>query len=408
MRALKFLPPVVLVLIAAGCGTNKLAGPASQDEPTVGRSATLRAVGTELPASLQGEGGASVSGEIGPGSSYFLHVPENWNGDLVLYVHGYTAPVFPLGPPPTEPVDALRDQILARGSAFGYSTFSENGYALRDAAQRTQQLLGVFSSRFEPPRRAYLLGYSLGGLAALSLLERNDSFAGAVTVSGILGGTRRELEYVGNVWVLFDLLYPNVLPWTLYEAPPVFDPNEIIGPVVAAIQANPQPAQVLTQIHQTPIPFSNGEEFVASIVQALVLQAIAVRDLLDRTHDHAFFDNSGTTYTGNLPPELLADINARVARYASRPDAKAWARQQYEPSGNLRVPLISLHMQLDPVVPIFHEDVYEERVTQAGLESFFLRRDIPGYGHPVAAVEPVVQAIADVANWVETGVRPPQ
>jgi pimeloyl-ACP methyl ester carboxylesterase len=329
----KIFPLAALFLLCAGCGANRLDGPADQRDVALHRSELQREAGSIART----DGPSSVSGEIGPGSSYFLHVPEGWNGDLVLYVHGYTAPPFPLGPPPTEPVDALRDQLLARGFAFGYSTFSENGYALRDAVQRTQQLQGLFASRFEPPRRTYLLGYSMGGLAVLNLLERHpESFAGAVTVSGILGGTRRELEYVGNVWVLFDLLYPGVLPWALYAAPDVFDPNQIIGPVVAAIQANPQPALILSQIAQTPIPFSNGQELVESIVQALVLQAIALNDLRDRTHGHEFFENANTTYTGKPPADVLAGINAAVARYASTPDADAWVRQQYEPTGNLQ------------------------------------------------------------------------
>ena len=403
-----FFPLLALLLASLGCSTSPPTGPTGRHDLALERSGLDRADARSGPGPVTpAGGGTSASGEIGPGSSYFLHVPEGWNGDLVLYVHGYTAPFYPLGPPPTEPVESLRDEVLALGLAFGYSTFSENGYALRDAVQRTQQLEGLFSARFGPPRRVYLVGYSLGGLAVLSLVERHpESYAGAVTVSGIVGGTKRELDYLGNVWVLFDLLYPGVLPWGLYDAPASFDPNQIIGPVVAAIQANPQPALILTQIDQTPIPFSNGEELVQSIVQALVLEGIALPDLLERTHGHPFFDNAKTTYTGNLPPEVLADINARVARYEARPDAEAWLRQQYEPSGKRAVPLISLHMLLDPVVPIFHEEVYHDLVKEAGADRFHLRRDVPGYGHPVTPVELVVQAIDDVERWVETGVRP--
>ena len=137
MQTSKFLFPLAaLAFMSVGCGPNKLAGPAAQEGPAALRAELQRTVSGVAGA----DGGASASGEIGPGSSYFLFVPEAWNGELVLYVHGYTAPPFPLGPPPTEPVDALRDQILARGFAFGYSTFSENGYALQDAVQAHRDL----------------------------------------------------------------------------------------------------------------------------------------------------------------------------------------------------------------------------------------------------------------------------
>src|SRR5204863_3282280 len=110
----------------------------------------------------------------------------------------------------------------------------------------------------------------------------------------------------------------GVLPGNLYELPVGFDlQRALIDPATAAIQANPQPAIALTQVTQTPIPFSNGLELGQSIIQALVLQAIELQDLLERTHGQGFFDNSNTIYTGNLPPELLADLNNRIARFSA-------------------------------------------------------------------------------------------
>ena len=44
-------------------------------------------------------GPAELEGEIGPGSVYRIDVPERWNGDLVLYAHGFRDVAEPIAPP---------------------------------------------------------------------------------------------------------------------------------------------------------------------------------------------------------------------------------------------------------------------------------------------------------------------
>jgi pimeloyl-ACP methyl ester carboxylesterase len=388
-----------IALLVSGCARN-----VSEPERDAASSTLARPLGASTAVKPATAG--SVSGSIGPGSSYTISVPEIWNGDLVLYAHGYTATLFPLGPPPTESPEALRDLVQARGCAFAFSTYSQNGYVVQDAALRTLQLGQIFASKFGRPNHTYLLGYSLGGLVTIKLVEQHpDLYSGALTVSGIVGGTETEFTYLGNVWVLFQYFYPGVVRWGLFDAPPANFLSVLTDSVVVAIQANPQGAAALSQVTQAPLPFASGPELVGSIVQALVLQSIAVEDLLSRTHGHPFFDNTHTSYTGNLPPELLADLNARVARYASAPDADAWTEREYAPTGSIRIPLLTLHGSRDPVVPILHEGVLAERVGRAGDSPFLVQRTIDAYGHPVGLDE-VDRALGDLKTWVTTGVAP--
>jgi hypothetical protein len=146
----------------------------------------------------------------------------------------------------------------------------------------------------------------------------------------------------------------------------------------------------MTQITQTPIPFSNGPELGQSIIQALVLQAVELEDLLDRTHGQGFFDNAQTVYTGNLPPELLADLNARVARYSDGPFARRFLDKYYEPTGDLRVPVVSLHTSLDPVVPLFHETIYRSLVEAQGHGANLHQTTVERYGHLQFTPEEIV------------------
>src|SRR5258705_12506932 len=113
--------------------------------------------------------GGTLEGDIGPGAHYVISVPETWNGDLVLYAHGYTAPIFPVGVPPGEEVlvEGMRTIASQGGFAFAYSNYSQTGLGLKDAALRTDQLANLFGSLVGKPRRTFLIGASFGGLVAL-------------------------------------------------------------------------------------------------------------------------------------------------------------------------------------------------------------------------------------------------
>ena len=82
-----------------------------------------------------------VNGKFGPGALYRLVRPTIWNGALVVYAHGFVSPDQPVAiPPDAELAIALLTQ---QGFAVAASSFSENGWAVKDGAQRTHQLLGI-------------------------------------------------------------------------------------------------------------------------------------------------------------------------------------------------------------------------------------------------------------------------
>jgi pimeloyl-ACP methyl ester carboxylesterase len=377
----------ILNLIAVCIGVLLSSSSCSKQSLTAPGLTSAGAQREALAAARRIEPGTTLEGDIGPGAHYVVSMPSVWNGDLVLYAHGFTAPIFPVGIPPGEEplVEGLRQLALQGGFAFAYSSYSQTGLGLRDAAQRTQQLEELFVSVARQPGRTFLIGTSFGALAAVKLAETYpDRYAGVMTLCGMIGGTRAEVDYVSHVRVLFDVLYPGVLRGSLYELPTDFDiTKDVVIPVSTAIQANPQPAIILSQITQTPIPFTNGngEELIRSIIQALVLQAVELSDLLERTHGQSFFDNRNTVYSGNLPAEVLADLNARVARYSADPAALQFLAQNYQPKGTVTVPLVSLHTSLDPVVPVFHEDLYRALATASGHEDALHQVIVNRYGH---------------------------
>jgi hypothetical protein len=76
------------------------------------------------------------------------------------------------------------------------------------------------------------------------------------------------------------------------------------------------------------------------------------------------YDNQQTTYTGSFDD---AALNAAVERVESDGRARAYARRAYEPTGELSVPLVTLHNLLDPAVPYWHEDIYAGLAAPSGM-----------------------------------------
>ncbi len=346
-----------------------------------------------------------VDGRIGPGALYRLVRPTNWNGSLVVYAHGFvgSGPVALPGEG-----DLIIGLLAPQGFAVAFSSFSENGWNVKDGAQRTFQLLGLFTSKFGSPSRVYVGGISMGGLIAIKLAEDHpNAFSGVLSACAVAGGSRRQFDYHGNARALFDFFYPEVLPGSAGDVPPDIDTAQaIILPAGAAISANPAGALAIAGITQTPLPFLTSAELVNSLVAALASHAAQFADLIARTHGHPFFDNRDTQYAGALPPSLLEGINAGIERFAATPDAAKHFNHYYEPSGDLRMPMMMLSTSRDPLVPAFHQDSYEKAVAENGSSDLLVRRTIDRYGHCVFTPAELGSAIADLVVWVEFGIKP--
>lgn len=360
---------------------------------------------TRLPE-LSANATRVVDGTTGPGSLYRIVVPDNWNGSLVLYAHGFVTPDQPIALPAE--ADLFVQLLAPQGIAIAYSSFSENGWNVKDGAQRTHQLLGLFNSKFSQPSRVYIGGASMGGLIAIKLTESYPgTFAGALAACAVAGGTRQLFEYHSHVRALFDVLYPGVLPGDAASLPPGTDINtQIILPATAAMIADPASALTLASIDQAPVPFASPAELVQSIITALVGNAGDVADQR-LTRGKAYFDNLNTVYSSAvLPPFVVQAINAGIDRFAASPSALAAFDHNYTPSGDLQIPMLMLSNARDPVAPAFNQSSYLAAVTAQGAEDLLVQRQVPAYGHCVFTPTEIATALSDLVLWAQAGIKP--
>src|SRR5262249_12576605 len=125
-----------------------------------------------------------------------------------------------------------------------------------------------------------------------------------------------------------------------------------------------------------------------------------------RTHGHPYFDNRKTVYTGALPQTVLDTINATVQRFDASPSALQYLDRNYEPSGDLRIPMLMLSIAQDPEAPRLHPLAYLNAVAATGSSGFLVQREINRYGHCNFEPAELAAAFTDLARWVELGIKP--
>jgi hypothetical protein len=225
-----------------------------------------------------------------------------------------------------------------------------------------------------------------------------------------------EIDFVNDVRASFDYLFPEVDLGAQFDIPGwllLGGLDAYFAIFFAAVPAmcpgdpdcvNPDPRVLeLAGIDQVEIPWDAPWEAAYSILLDLWAQITITPDLLERTNGKPFFDNSAIWYTGS---DDDAALNAGINRFRSRRPAANYFRRWYEPTGKLRIPMLTLHTPGDGLVLNAQEAVYAQRVAQRGYSDNLVQRTFDRYDHCTFTVGEQVQALLDLATWAETGVKP--
>lgn len=415
----------------------------------VAARALVRA-GREVETAACGVRFETVTGRM-EGAEWVIHKPlrDRWNGELVAVARGYIA----AAEPPVDPAALLaapafapmRDGALCRGFAVAASGFRANGFAVAEGTVDTLLLSPLFAALHGAPQRTYATGLSLGGAVALALAERfPDVYHGALPICGFVGGSLAQINYLGNVELLFRLLYPEALPGGLLEPiplpygelpldlnelpaaaaledptpaevealeaalrtllTPVAQPATVVERVIAAVAADPAGLEILKTVEveyrglagtfalpllqfvpADALPAELPPEVrelaerataVVALLRPLFYTTVGKADLFRRAGTERVFDNHRLLgFDIRFRSPRLPDLDARAKAVPYRMDAAAgdYFRQHYQPTGELRIPVRTLHTAVDAAVPAWHEEVYGGLVFLAGASEHLTR-----------------------------------
>jgi pimeloyl-ACP methyl ester carboxylesterase len=201
--------------------------------------AVVLAVAVISGGTVAAAGPVTDQGSIG-GAAYKIEIPANWNGDLVLYSHGYVAPGQPN--PASDAGDPLTGQYLQdQGYALAGSAYTSTGWAVHDALNDQIALLDYFNRTYAKPGRTIAWGHSLGGMITAGLVQRHpERFAGALPMCGVLAGGVAVWNVGLDVGFVFrTLLAPNSGLQLVHITNPTAN-LQLAEAILAGAQATPQ------------------------------------------------------------------------------------------------------------------------------------------------------------------------
>jgi len=314
--------------------------------------------------------------------------PQHWNGDLVVWAHGYVAEGEPLAIPEDQlrlpDGTAIPDLVNALGFAFATTSYSTNGLAIPQGLADVVDLVQLFESAKGPVDKVYLIGASEGGLIATLGLERHaDIFSGGLAACGPIGSFPAQINYFGDFRVVFDYFYPRLLPgdvfgvpdWLVQNWPAYYD--NVVKPTLFAPKNLPKTLQLARVTH---LPFVSSDfwpSIEGSVKDVLWYNVFATNDAMFKLGGQPF-DNSKRLYFGSRNDFLL---NLFVRRVTADPAALGEMAARYETSGALGRPLVTLHTVLDPQVPFWHEWLYLFKAWNAGSLLQLVVVPVDRYGH---------------------------
>ncbi|PSK64368.1 o-phthalyl amidase [Micromonospora sp. MH33] len=343
-------------------------------------------------------------------AGYVIETPARWNGDLVMWAHGYRGQGTVLSPEP--PGYDLRQRMLAQGYAWASSSYDRNGYDIRSGVLGTRALADFFADTVKRPKRVYLAGVSMGGhIIGRSLEQYPGYYDGALPMCGVLGDHE-----------LFDFFLDyNLVAQALAGVPAYPTPDDYLTNAVPRIQvalglAGLKPGGPDTtndlgkQLRAITVERSGGPRPGADAAFSVwkdFLFSITTTDGGDSPAQRPgqLATNLLTRYSPNSP----VDVNATVQRVAPEN-----LRQRLSPtltevpriSGRPTVPVLSLHDLGDLFVPFSMEQAYARDTAWHGRSRLVVQRAVRAAQHCEFSPAEAGAAWDDLVSWVRTGQRP--
>lgn len=400
---------------------------------------------TTTPAAASVSGVTHTTGTIADGAAWIADVPQNWNGTVLLYSHGF-GPLVAQDAPDSGTADAL----LARGYALAGSSYDPNGsmWALDTAVQDQFQTLHAVEATVLPhaPHRVLAVGTSMGGL--ISALEAQDGegvIDGALSTCGIVGGAVNLNNYqLDGEYAISRLLAPgqdiplvnlgqnamataDALQATADSAQHTPAGRARLALAMAFLNVAPWDASLATpapktdpeaqELAQYNVEFTGGFSTIHFIESA--------RPSVDQADGGQAAWTAGVDFASALEhspykTEVQAlyraaglDLHADLANLTQHADIEAdpaalrSLTASSVPTGHLAVPELDLHTISDQLVPVEHESYYAARVRAAGDNSLLRQAYVASVGHCnfssaelVAGVEAINQRVA-TGRWAD-------
>ena len=338
-------------------------------------------------------GTKAAYGRLG-GTVYRIEMPDNWNGRLVLYMHGFQG----LNPTATVETPGIRDYLIRHGIAWGASSFSSTAVIPGRAADETAALWDLFVSKYGTPKHTYIMGQSMGGAATDIAAERyGNRYDGALSMCGYAGQTAVTRSY-------YDFFLAGAYASGVTQGQ--FDAENDIPKLVATaiVPALEDPARrkkfedILIAMTGGRRPYDRlGLHLAEGGNWSLVGTFLPFRIAGNRDLTYQLGSETGTSSD---------DFNHGVIRIDADPERAKAFFDGNDLTGDLQMPMIALHTTGDWQVPVDQEQILRRKVDAAGKGDQLVQRLVQDAGHCHFTESEWERAFEDLVDWAENASKP--
>lgn len=359
------------------------------------------------------------------GAGYRVEVPQNWNGKLVLYAHGYAGTGAALGF--TNP--SIRRHLIENGYAWAASTYSKNYYDVRVGVEDTNTLARYFTAIAQQngrplamPSKTYIIGHSMGGHIAAAAVEQETlqtavnsyRYDGAVPMCGVHGDTE-----LFDYFAAYQLAAQTLAGYgsTSFTAWPTIATN-VRNAMFTTFSTTPT-AQGL-KLREAVKNLTGGQRPVFDIgyantgLQTVVWGTFGGDGTINGILNKSPLDTNRFVYhldatVGAQSAEEVA-FNASIQKVTAvadanrlRTDGLRWIPKV---NGQFSVPVVTLHTLGDMYVPFSMQQIYRARANANGSGNLLVQRAIRAPSHCDFTIAEQVDAFNAMVTWEQGGAKP--
>jgi pimeloyl-ACP methyl ester carboxylesterase len=361
------------------------------------------------------------------GAGYRVEVPPNWNGELVMYTHGYAGEGLVLA----SVTSSIRRFLIQQGYAWAASSYSKNSYDVRAGIEDTNKLALNFNSiasargrALDKPSRMWIIGHSMGGHIAAAAVEAETyatsvnkvKYDGSMPMCGVVGDTTLFDTFAGMQAAAHVLSGNAAVALDQWATIKTQATTALFGTTLGTSQTVPngtagqQYMSVLQNLTGGPRPlfdvgYTYGGSFAGGPYGVFGTTTVTTGLTTKPTAD-----TSAIVYKVDSDPTTSATLNSTAPKAAAPPDANRLRRDglRWIPkvNGQPQSPVLTMHTLGDLFVPFSMEQVYRQRLTATGFGDKVVQRAIRGATHCDFTNAEMSKGFSDLVAWVKAGTKP--
>jgi pimeloyl-ACP methyl ester carboxylesterase len=380
-----------------------------------------------------GSGPIDTTGEIN-GAPYRIAIPENWNGTLLVYGHGYRDKADHPGEvdnrnPDIAPNAALATALLAQGYALAGSAYRDNGWEIEGGIQDLKDLTVYFRDTYGQPDETILWAFSMGTYIAFESMERfGGIYDGALCGCAGGAGATQSWDAAGDLALAYDTVFGMPGSWgNVGDVRDTIDFETEVQPKLiteVTLPTNFPKFEFIRLVAGTPgrgITPPAPPAFYPGWLFTDMFFTMEARSELERRAGGPIVQNLDRDYNLTAAERtylmglgipgavidgwLLQMNNSRI--FEAPKFSRNYVEHYANYTGRIKHPILTMHTVIDPLVTVSQEHEYAETISLAGRSRLLKQVYTNGVGHCNFTGPQLLTAVGSIRSWVETGMKPP-